>query len=132
MTIRNMMMCAALALALTPACSKKKDPVEETVSMLEDIGTAVDNAKGDCGKMADGVKAVTDKYKSDFAAMKAAGEKAKSDKDESKKMEAKYGPRLQKVMPKLMGMMSCYDDPKFQAVAKELSDLGFGGVKAKD
>ena len=132
MTIRNMMMCAALALALTPACSKKKDPVEETVSMLEDIGTAVDNAKGDCGKMADGVQAVANKYKPDFAAMKAASEKAKSDKDQDKKMEAKYGPRLQKAMPKLMGMMSCVDDPKFKAVSKELEDLGLGGKKSAD
>jgi hypothetical protein len=132
MTIRNLLICTTLMLALTPACSKKKDPVEETVSMLEDIGTAVDNAKGDCGKMADGVQAVANKYKPDFAAMKAASEKAKSDKDLDKKMEAKYGPRLQKAMPKLMGMMNCIDDPKFTAVSKELADFGLGGVKAKD
>ena len=93
------------------------------VSMMEDLGSAVDDAKGDCGKMADALQAVADKYKDDLPAMKEAGEKAKKDKDETKKLMDKYGDRIQKVMPKMMGMMSCADDPKMKAVNEKLKGL---------
>jgi hypothetical protein len=104
------------------ACGKK-DPVEKMVSMMEDLGDAVDSAKGDCGKMADGVQSVADKYKGDLEAMKKAGEAAKKDKDEGKKLMEKYGDRIQKVMPKMMGMMKCADDPKMKAVEESLKGL---------
>ena len=129
MTLRNFLVATTVALALTPACSKKKDPVEETVSMLEDIGTAVDNSKGDCGKMVGGIQSVIDKYKPDLQAMKDAGKKVKADKAQAKAIQDKYGPRMQKALPKLMGMMACADDPKFQAIGKQLADLGFAGKK---
>jgi outer membrane murein-binding lipoprotein Lpp len=104
------------------ACSKK-DPVDKLVSMMEDLGSAVDDAKGDCGKMADGVQAVADKYKGDIAAMREAGEAAKKDKEHSKQLMDKYGDRIQKVMPKMMGMMKCADDPKMKAVSESLKGL---------
>lgn len=122
MTIRSLLLGAAITLALTPACSKK-DPVEKMVSMMEDLASAVDDAKGDCGKMADGVSAVAEKYKGDLAAMKEAGEKAKADKDQQKALMEKYGDRMQKAMPKLMGMMKCSDDPKMKAVEDKLKGV---------
>lgn len=121
MKMSRLFLCAALALSMS-ACGKK-DPVEKMVSMMEDLGDAVDSAKGDCGKMADGVQSVADKYKGDLEAMKKAGEAAKKDKDEGKKLMEKYGDRIQKVMPKMMGMMKCADDPKMKAVEESLKGL---------
>lgn len=121
MKIRTLLLSAAITLSLT-ACSKK-DPVEKMVSMMEDLASAVDDAKGDCGKMADGVEKVADKYKGDIESMKSAAEKAKGDKDQSKELMEKYGDRMQKAMPKLMGMMKCADDPKMKAVNDKLKGL---------
>jgi hypothetical protein len=121
MNIRHVLVCAALTLSMS-ACSKK-DPVEKMVSMMEDLGDAVDSAKGDCSKMADGVQAVADKYKGDLEAMKKAATEAKQDKDQRKKLMDKYGDRMQKVMPKMMSMMKCADDPKMKAVEDSLKGL---------
>jgi len=121
MNIRNLFLCGALALSMT-ACSKK-DPVEKMVSMMEDLGSAVDDAKGDCGKMAEAVESVADKYKGDIDAMKSAAENAKKDKDQAKALMEKYGDRMQKVMPKMMGLMKCADDPKMQKVSDKLKGL---------
>jgi hypothetical protein len=119
MTMRKLLLALSLTLAAT-ACSKK-EPEEQMVAMMEDLGNAIDNAKGDCGKMADGVESVSKKY--DLKAMKESAEKLKGDKDRSKKMMEKYGDRLQKVMPKLMGMMKCADDPKMKAVEDKLKGV---------
>ena len=35
----------------------------------------------------------------------------------------KYGDRMQKVMPKMMGMMKCADDPKFKAINDKLKGM---------
>jgi outer membrane murein-binding lipoprotein Lpp len=121
MKIRYLFLCAALTASLS-ACAKK-DPIDKMVSMMEDLGDAVDNANGDCGKMADAVEAVADKYKGDLPAMKEASENAKKDKDQAKKLMDKYGDRIQKVMPKMMGMMKCADDPKMKAVSDKLKGL---------
>jgi hypothetical protein len=121
MNIRNLFLCGALALSMT-ACGKK-DPVEKLVSMMEDLGSAVDDAKGDCGKMAEAVESVADKYKGDIDSMKSAAEKAKKDKDQAKELMDKYGDRMQKVMPKMMGLMKCADDPKMQKVSDKLKGL---------
>src|SRR5437868_6895321 len=100
MTIRRLFLCAALAASMS-ACSKK-DPMDKMVSMMEDLGNAVDDAKGDCGKMAEAVQGVADRYKSDVPAMKEAAQNAKKDKDKAKALMEKYGDRLQKVLPKVM------------------------------
>jgi hypothetical protein len=121
MTIRNLFLCGALALSMT-ACSKK-DPIEKMVSMMEDLAGAVDDAKGDCGKMADAVQSVADKYKGDLESMKSAAESAKKDEDKAKELMEKYGDRIQKAMPKMMGMMKCADDPKMKAVETKLKGL---------
>ncbi len=122
MTIRTLLLCSALTLPFASACSKK-DPIDKMVSMLEEVATAVDDAKGDCGKMADAVQAVADKYKGDLDSMKAAAEKAKKDKDQAKELMSKYGDRMEKAMPKLMAMMSCADDPKMKAVNDKLKGV---------
>jgi hypothetical protein len=118
MKIRNAWIVAALALA--PACSKK-DPAEKIVSMAEDIGAAVDAAKGDCGKMAEGVEAVINKY--DMQELKAAGESFKQDKEKAKQMMEKYGDRMQKVMPKMMDMMKCASDPKMKELNEKMKGV---------
>ena len=123
MNLRNLLLCTALTLPFT-ACSKSPDAMmDKMVSMMEELGSAVDGANGDCGKMADSVQAVAKKYEGDMKDMKAAAEKLKGDKDQAEKLMKKYGERMQKVMPKMMGMMKCADDPKMKAVNEKLKGL---------
>ena len=122
MNIRNLLICAALAFA--PACSKGPDAMmDKMVGMMEEMGNAVESANGDCGKMASSLEDITKKYEGDIKEMKAMGEKMKGDKDESEKLMKKYGDRLQKVMPKMMGMMKCSEDPKMKEVQKKLDGM---------
>ncbi len=121
MKIRQLLLCATAALSLA-ACGKKT-PIDKMVSMMEDLGDAVDDAKGDCGKMADKVQAVTDKYKDDLPAMKEAADKAKHDKDQKKALMDKYGDRIQKAAPKMMGLLQCADDPKMKALEDSLKGV---------
>ncbi len=119
MKLHSILVCVGLA--LVPACSKGGDDADKMVTMMEQMGNAVEAAGGDCGKMADGVSAVMDKY--DLAALKASAEKMKSDKAKAEEMMKKYGDRMTKVMPKLMGMMKCSDDPKMKAVEAKFKDF---------
>ncbi len=118
MTIHKIFVCAALALA--PACSKSS-PAEQMVSLVEEIGAAVDSANGDCGKMADAVQTVINKY--DLNALKEAAEKVKADKDKSKELMSKYGDRMKNAMPKMMGMLKCAEDPKMKDVQAKLKGV---------
>ena len=120
MKIAKLFVCASLSLGLLAGCSKD-DPAEKMVKMMEDLGAAVDKAGDDCGKMADGVEAVAKKY--DLKAMKESAEKMKGDKAQAEAMAKKYGDRMQKVMPKLMGMMKCADDPKMKAVNEKFQGM---------
>jgi hypothetical protein len=123
MTIRNVLICCALAFA--PACSSKSPDamMDKMLDMMEDLGKVVDSSGGDCNKMATGVEDVVKKYEGDIKDMKAAAEKMKGDKEKSEEMMKKYGPRMQKVMPAMMGMMKCAEDPKFKAVSEKLKGM---------
>jgi len=124
MNIRNALICAALAFA--PGCSKSPDAMmDKMLDMMEEMGKAVEGANGDCGKMAEGVEGVVKKYEGDLKDMKAMSEKMKGDKDKAKQEEMmkKYGPRMEKVMPAMMGMMKCADDPKMKAVQAKLDGM---------
>ena len=121
MKIATLFVSASLSLAVLLGGCSKSDPGEKMVNMMEDLGNAVEKAGDDCGKMADGVEAVAKKY--DLKAMKEAAEKMKGDKDAAKKMAEKYGERMQKVMPKLLGMMKCADDPKMKAVNEKFQGM---------
>ena len=119
--MRNLIVTALLVLPLAAGGCKKNDSeatVEKMVSLMEDLGNVVDKSGDDCSKMADGVEAVVKKY--DLQALKASAEKIKGDKAESERLMKKYGDRMQKVMPKMMGMMKCADDPKMKAVNDKL------------
>ena len=112
MKMRNVMLMMALAIVPT-ACKKSSDDMaNQMVSMVEDMGNAVEQANGDCGKMADSLTAISKKY--DLDAMKKFEADMKKDKAKSDELEKKYGPRMQAAMPKLMGMMKCADDPKMK------------------
>ena len=122
MNIRNLLICAALAFA--PACSKGPDAMmDKMVGMMEEMGNAVDSADGDCGKMATSLEAISKKYEGDIKDMKAMGDKMEGDKEESEKLMKKYGDRIQKVMPKMMGMMKCADDPKMKEIQKKFEGM---------
>ena len=119
--MRNLLVSALLVLPLAAGGCKKNDSeatVEKMVSLMEDLGNVVDKSGDDCSKMADGVEAVVKKY--DLQSLKASAEKIKGDKAESERLMKKYGDRMQKVMPKMMGMMKCADDPKMKAVNDKL------------
>ncbi|NVB79733.1 MAG: hypothetical protein HOV81_15160 [Kofleriaceae bacterium] len=121
MKLQALVISASLALSLIGCKSSNEAQVEKMVSMMEDMGNVVDKAGDDCGKMADGLEAITKKY--DLEAMKSAAEKLKGDKDEAKKIMEKYGDRMTKVMPKMMGMMKCSEDPKMKALESKLKGV---------
>lgn len=121
MKLQALVISASLALSLTACKSSKEEQVEKMVTMMEDMGNVVDKSGDDCGKMAEGLEAITKKY--DLASMKSAAEKLKADKDEAKKIMEKYGERMTKVMPKLMGMMKCSSDPKMKALEDKLKGV---------
>ena len=122
MNIRNALICAALAFA--PGCSKSPDAMmDKMLDMMEEMGKSVESANGDCGKMADGVTSVIKKYEGDIKEMKEMSEKMKGDKAKTEEMMKKYGPRMEKVMPQMMGMMKCADDPKMKAATEKLQGM---------
>jgi hypothetical protein len=122
MNIRNVLICTALAFA--PACSKSPDAMmDKMVGMMEEMGKTVESANGDCGKMASGLEDITKKYEGDLKDMKAMGDKMKNDKAEQERLMKKYGDRMQKVMPAMMGMAKCSDDPKMKAVEEKLKGM---------
>jgi hypothetical protein len=121
MRIRNVFyLCAALA--FVTAC-KSSDPAEQMVSLMEDIGAAVESSGGDCAKMASGIESAVGKY--DLEKIKADAEKMKDggDKAQAEEMMKKYGDRLEKVMPKMMGMAKCSDDPKMKELQSKLKGM---------
>lgn len=121
MKLRNVMMLAALAIAPT-ACKKSPDAMaDKMVSMMEDMGNAVESANGDCGKMADSLGAVLKKY--DLKEMKQFEADMKKDKAKSEELKKKYGDRIGKAMPKLFGMAKCADDPKMKDLQKQLDGM---------
>lgn len=122
MKIRNLFVCVALAFA--PGCSKSPDAMmDKMMDMMDELGNAIEGANGDCAKMADSVTAVEKKYEGDLKAMKEMGEKMKGDKAKAEELQKKYGPRMEKAMPKLMGMMKCADDPKMKEVEEKLKGM---------
>jgi hypothetical protein len=120
MKIATLFVSASLSLALLANCSKD-DPAEKMVVLMEEMGNAAEKAGDDCGKMAENVDAVMKKY--DLKALKASAEKMKGDKAQAEAMAKKYGDRMQKAMPKLMGMMKCADDPKMKAVNEKFQGM---------
>ena len=112
MKIRNLFLCAALVVSAAACKSKEENAVEEMVSMMEAMGNAIESAGEDCGKMAANLEGVTKKY--DLAAIKKNVESLKGDAKQGEEMMKKYAPRMEKVMPKMMGAMKCSDDPKMK------------------
>lgn len=123
MNLRNTLICAALALA--PACSKSGPDamMDKMVGIMEEMGNAVDSSGGDCGKMASSLETIVNKHEGELKDLKAQAEKMKGDKAQSEELMKKYGPRMEKVMPKMMGMMKCSDDPKMKEVQKKLDGM---------
>lgn len=121
MKLRNIMMLAALAVA-PAACKKSPDAMaDKMVSMMEDMGNAVESSGDDCGKMADALGAVMKKY--DLKEMKDFAESMKKDKAKSEELQKKYGPRMEKAMPKLFGIAKCANDPKMKDLQKQMDGL---------
>lgn len=108
-----------LTLAFSTACkSSGQEAAEKLVTMFEELGVAIESAGDDCGKMADGVKGVLAKYP-DLEKIKAEAEKAMGTESQAKELEA----RVEKAMPKLMGMMKCAGDAKMKEVEEKLKTL---------
>ena len=117
------------ALAFVISCSSKSDEekmMEKSVSMMEEIAKVVESSGDDCGKMASGIEGVYKKYEGDIKAMQAMKEKVDSDpkkQEEMKRVAMKYASRLEKVMPAMLGMMKCADDPKMKEMSEKMEGL---------
>jgi hypothetical protein len=112
-------------LAFGSACGKGGDDakMDKMLTIIEGLSGAVESSDGDCGKMASGVEAVVNKHEDDLKELKSWADDMKKDKEKSKKLMEKYGERMKKAMPGMMGMMKCADDPKMKAMEAKLKDL---------
>ncbi|HVK89611.1 MAG TPA: hypothetical protein VM513_36060 [Kofleriaceae bacterium] len=120
--IRNLLFSCALVFSAT-ACGGGSDEAffEKTVGLMEGLAKAVESAGDDCGKMATAVGDFVKKNEGTMKELKAKGEELKKDKAKAEalaKTAEKYKDRMMKVMPVMLSMSKCSDDPKM----KELED----------
>ncbi len=97
---------ASLFLLSAAACEKggNEEKAEKAVKVLEDMANIADKNKDNCDKMSEEMTKYAEANKNVFAELKAA----KGSKEEEKKLEEKYKPRLDAAMQKMMGpMMGC-------------------------
>lgn len=119
----------ACLLAVATACggsSGDEAMIEKSVVMMEDLAKVVDSAGEDCAKMASGVEGVLKSNEGNIAKLKEMKEKYKEDKEGREKMKKaaeKYKDRMMAVMPKMMGMAKCKDDPKMKEMEDKLRAL---------
>jgi len=118
-------------LLFAAACGSSKSPeekaMETSISMMEEIAKVVESSGDDCGKMSSGIEAVYKRHEGDLAAMKAMGEKMKSDPkkaEELQRLAMKYADKMSRLMPAMMGMMKCADDPKMKELKEKMDGLG--------
>jgi len=126
MTVRNMIFASAIAFGalFTPACNKGADgKMEQMVTIMEEMGTAVSSANGDCTKMGNNLEAFANKRGDEMKELKAWADSAGKDKEQAEAMAKgmeKYKDRMAKAMPAMMDMMKCADDPKIKALESKL------------
>lgn len=119
----------ACAFALAAACgggSSDDAIIEKSVVIMEEMGAAIDGAGDDCGKMATSLEGVLKKHEGDLNKLKEMKEKLKEDKAAKEKMAKaaeKYKDRMKAVMPKMMGMMKCGEDPKMKELNEKFKAL---------
>lgn len=87
------------------ACgSSNEDKAEKVVKVMEGMADIADKNKDNCDKMAEELNKYLDSNKKVFEEAKGM----KSSPEEEKKMQEKYGKRMETAMGKMMGpMMSC-------------------------
>ena len=128
-TVRTLIVASAIACGALfgTACKKGADgKMEEMVTIMEEMGNAITSANGDCPKMANNLEAFANKRSDDLKELKAWADAAKNDKAQAEEMAknmSKYQSRLEKVMPAMMGMMKCADDPKIKALNEKLKGI---------
>ena len=123
MKLRTILLSLALTFSIGCGGKSADDHAGKMVTIMEDLGSAIEGAGDDCAKMADGVEKVVKKYEGDLKEIKAATEKMKGDEKQAKEMMEKYGKRLEAAMPKLMGMMKCANDPKMKELQGKLDGM---------
>jgi hypothetical protein len=120
--IRNLLFSCALVFSAT-ACGGSSDDAffEKAIGMMEGMAKAVESAGDDCGKMATALGDFVKKNEGTLKDLKSQAEALKKDKSKAEAMAKKaekYKDRMMKVMPVMMSMSKCSDDPKM----KELED----------
>lgn len=127
MKVRNLLISCALVFSAT-ACGGGSDDafMEKSLGMMEGLAKAIESSGDDCGKMATSVGDFVKKNEGAMKELKAKADEMKKDKAAAEKMAKaaeKYKDRMAKVMPAMMGMMKCADDPKMKEIEAKLKDF---------
>lgn len=91
---------------------------EKTVQLVEETAELFEDNKGDCDKLGTEFEAFTGKNELRFVDLKRIG---RLQGEERKAFDAKYGPRLEAAMRKLMdGATACMANPKVADALKKI------------
>jgi hypothetical protein len=125
MKISHLFLSTVFAFSLTSIGCKSGDDAkaEKMISIMESLGKAVESASGDCTKMAANVDGVFKSNEAELKELKAWGESMKNDKAKAEELKKKYSARMEKVMPQMMGMMKCAEDPKMKESMEKLKGM---------
>lgn len=106
---------AAFLAAFAPGCGGND---EKTVQLVEETAALFEDNKGDCDKLGTDFEAFTGKNELRFVDLKRIGRLTGA---ERKAFDAKYGPRLEAAMRKLMdGATACMSNPKVSDALKKI------------
>lgn len=97
--------------------------MEQMIAIMEEMANAVTAAGTDCPKMAASLDAVVTNRTADLKRIKEVGDRYQNDPEKQAEMKAsadKFGPRIEALMPKMMGMAQCAEDPAMKSVQAKL------------
>ncbi len=105
---------APISVAL-PGCGGNDD---KTVQLVEETAEIFEDNKGDCDRLGAEFESFTGKNEMRFADLKRIG---RLTGEQRKAFDAKYGPRLEAAMRKLMdGATACMSNPKVADALKKI------------
>ncbi|MGE0547974.1 MAG: hypothetical protein AB7O24_24845 [Kofleriaceae bacterium] len=102
-------------------CGGSKE--QRFIDNMEAMADAIDSAKGDCAKMAANLESFYNAKGEELKELKAWAASQKQDKAASEALAKQYAGRLEKIIPKMMGIASCADDSKVKAINEKLSGV---------
>lgn len=118
MSIRRWSALAVLVTTWSMALAGCKADEERTVELVEEMATLFARHQGDCDRLGTEFDAFATANAARFADLKRLG---RLEGEERKRFDAKYGPRLEAAMRKLMdGATACMANPRVEDALKRI------------